>query len=105
MTNFERIKNMSQDELIKFLSENSFSDDSVWLKYFNEKYCNTCPAVETKYTNVGLTSFFGNEEATCLCAYCEVNKDCRYFKGQFKDGCPTDEEMLKIWLEAEVNES
>ena len=105
MTNFEKIKSMSQEELIKFLSENSSIDESVWLKYFNEKYCDNCDAIESTYRELGLTPLIRELDDKCVCAYCEVKKDCRFFPGKFNDGCPSDEDILKIWLEAEVNES
>ena len=105
MTNFEKIKNMSQEELIKFLAENSFPDENIWVKYFNEKYCNNCDAMEGTYKEFGFNPSIRLSEDHCVCAYCEVKKDCRFFPGKFNDGCPSDEDILKIWLEAEVNES
>ena len=102
MTNFEKIKNMSKEELIKFITENNL-DDNIWVKSFTKKYCDKCESVIQKIpANVSILGI--DREAEC--AYCEINKNCRFFEGKFIDGCPSDEEILSMWLEEEAeNES
>lgn len=86
MNNFEKIKNMSKDELIEFLN-NSIGrelDETPIYKWFDENYCKSiCPDIEV--INKGKN---------------EIWKEC-YFEGlcPYQDwGC----NLIKLWLDAEI---
>lgn len=89
MNNFEKIKNMSKDELVKFLDSNYY-DNTEWSNWFDKEYCNSkkCPTIEQKYIDAN-----GNNN-TCGCAYCEVYTKCKFF-----DFIPNSRDIIKLWLE------
>lgn len=77
-TNYERIRNMSIDELAEIISSvfNNVSDNVI-TKWFDKNYCDKCSL----------------DEDLVPCDY---------------DGCPyqnTDREMIRLWLESEVQEN
>ena len=99
MTNFEFIKNMSIEELAQFLDCYGRFDDTPWLRWFNETYCENCEAVIAKYED----SIFGpGHEAEF--AYCELSdesgiKRCRFFPNI--DDVPNSKETCLMWLTEE----
>lgn len=106
MTNLEKIKNMSIDELAEWLDKNGMFDNSPWLNAFNDKYCEKCESIECCYADakekLGITPFY---DETFECAYCELAdengvKRCRFF--QELDDIPDNKEMIKMWLEEEA---
>ena len=106
MTNLQKIKDMSIDELAEWLDKNGMFDNSPWLNSFNEKYCEKCESIECSYADaeekLGLTPFY-NE--TFECAYCELAdengiKRCRFFPEL--DDVPDNETVIKMWLEEEA---
>lgn len=103
MNNFERLTLMSLDDLAEWLDKNGSFDDSPWLNSFNEKYCEKCESIECQYTDakekLGITPFY---DETIECAYCEIYNKCRYFENA--EEVPDNLEMIKLWLEAEVEE-
>lgn len=42
LTNYERIKNFSVEELANWLDEYGILDGSPWMNWFNDNYCNRC---------------------------------------------------------------
>ena len=96
MTNFEFIKNMTAEELAKFLNRYSGFDAAPWNKWFDEKYCDKCDVVEHSYISV-----FDNCEHQVACSYCELNFKCRFFLEL--DHEPSVEEVCVMWLEEEMN--
>ena len=103
MNNFERLTSMSLEDLAEWLDKNGSFDDSPWLNSFNEKYCEKCEPIECQYTDakekLGITPFY---DETIECAYCEIYNKCRYFENA--EEAPDNLEMIKLWLEAEVEE-
>jgi hypothetical protein len=84
MNNFEKIKNMNKEEMVKFL-DNLIDvpfDKVEPMKWFHEKYCTVCPDIEVKY----------NDKT-------ELWKEC-YFEGKclYQDSI---KDMVKLWLEGE----
>lgn len=102
MNNFEKLKSMSIEDLAAWLDQNGIVDNSPWLEHFNNKYCANCEAVMCKYEDaektLGFKPMFDDEEIEC--AYCEIYKKCRHFLEMTE--VPDGAEMVKLWLEAEV---
>ena len=101
MTNFEKLKSMTIEDLATWLDQNGIIDNSPWLEYFNNKYCANCESVICKYEDaekvVGFKPFYDDE---IECAYCEIYQKCRYF--QDINDVPDGKEIVKLWLESEV---
>lgn len=91
MTNFEKIKSYSFEELTDFLATIG-NDDAPWYEMFSKKYCANCPVekVRSAYDN------YEHEHEAC---YCELNKKCRYFPDISYDEVMSDTFMTKLWLE------
>ena len=86
MNNFEYIKSMSIDEFAEWLNKNGNFEDSLWINWFDETYCQKCEDV------IGTCS--GREMEF---AYCELNDDkCRFFE-EF-DEVPWGKDLIKLWL-------
>lgn len=90
MTNYEKLKSLSREELIAWLSQNGSIDDSPWLHWFNSTCCANCECVK---------QMSPNEKFEYECSYCEVEHKCRYFPNKSSE--PTDEDILNMWLDAE----
>lgn len=91
MTEFDKIKNMNLEELAEWLDVVcSFSDDSPWMKWFSEKFCDNCPPVQTFVPYL-------NKEAEC--SYCELNGNCKFFPDLLDT--PENKQIIKMWLESE----
>lgn len=93
MSNFEKLKQMSVDELAKWLDKYLAFDDAPQTLWFAKNYCNKCDHVEGQWKGT-----FGTHK--CEFAYCELEHKCRYF--QDMDEVPDGVEVVKLWLEAEV---
>ena len=94
MTNFEFIKNMTAEELAKFLNRYSGFDTAPWNKWFDEKYCENCESVKCKYEGD-----MRNADHEFEAAYCELNCKCRFFLEL--DHEPSVEEVCVMWLKEE----
>lgn len=97
MTNFEKIKSMSIEELTEFLNEHGMFDNTPWMDWWDKNYCSNCESIKLSGKEeieniVGITPFL-NE--TYECAYCEVHDHCKFFP----NGCPSNKEIIKMWLE------
>lgn len=92
MTVFEKIKEMSIDELAEWLDDicDVSYDDLPWINQFNEKYCKMCEP-ETKYF-----SLFDKE---LECNWCETHDECKFFEGL--GDVPDGKYMVKLWLESD----
>lgn len=93
MNNFERLKSMSVEEISQWLDKNGMWDNSPWSKWWDKKYCSKCESVE-----VTVEDDFGERE--CEFAWCELENKCRYFED--REEVPDCGEIIKMWLEAEV---
>lgn len=95
MNNFEKLQSMSVEELAKWLDKHLAFDDAPHTLWFAKNYCDKCDLVEGQWEGT-----FGTHK--CEFAYCEKNHKCRYFEELPE--VPDDVEMVKLWLEAEVEE-
>ena len=97
MNNFEKIKQMSLEDFAEWLYEHRMVDDTPWMEWFNENYCDKCESIIVKAEDaeevLGIKPFY-NEEYEC--AYCEVYEDsCKFFP----NGYPSNKDIIKMWLE------
>lgn len=84
MNNFEKITEMTKDELAEFINEliRESIDKTEPFKWFDETYCKICPDIEVEYKDEK-----------------ELWKEC-YFEGK----CPHQDwgiDLIKLWLEDE----
>lgn len=84
MTVYESFHNKSIDELAEWMNKN-IVDDSPWVFWWDNKYCNKCDGV----------SFEGQEYGLC-----ELHNKCKFF--QDMDGIPDNKQIIKMWLEREI---
>lgn len=83
-TNFDRIKNMDKERLVKFFVKYfSYSDDAPWDAYVSYRYCQLCPGV------------LAHPNDTYESSYCEVHHECPH--GLYNVDV---EEYIRRWLEA-----
>ena len=70
MTNYEKIKAMSIDELSEFLDSNWVHEDDPCMEWWNKNYCSTCEPVIKRVEHFKTEIEF---------AWCELNCKCRYY--------------------------
>ena len=103
MTIFESITSKNIDELAKWIDKYVAFDDSPWMKWWDENYCQKCEKVampREEYARIvgwDCSDFRGG----IVCGYCEVNGKCRYFQNM--DDIPDNEDVIKMWLETEAD--
>ena len=90
MTNYEKIKSMSQDELARFLDDVAI-DEAPWNKAFDEHFCKDCPAVKANMEQPD-----GPPDIEMSFAWCEVFGYCKFFSQL--DDTPSHLDVLKWWL-------
>ncbi len=100
MTNFDCMKAMSVDVLAKWLDAYGQFDGSPWLDWFNKNYCSKCESITVKRNKAEEKLSFLSFAADVDCAWCELNKKCKYFKEL--EAVPDNEEIIKMWLNSEV---
>ena len=96
MNNFERIKEMNIDELTALFDKlDEGYDNAPWSEWFGETYCDNCDLIMAHYEGdeSGKEHEFG---------WCELNDGCKFFPEL--DDIPSPEQVIKFWLESEVNE-
>ena len=64
LTNFEKLKNLSMEEMAEFLSEQMALEGTVYDQWMMDTFCNNCPDVE---------DYDGSPVS-----FCEINHDCPY---------------------------
>lgn len=94
MNKFDKIKQMDVDEFARWLDRHTNSDDSDWLKWWDNKYCKNCEP-EFAY------STFWNDYGEC--SYCENYGNCRFFPELSES--PDLEQIIKMWLEREEDDN
>lgn len=98
MTNMEKLKAVSLEELAEWLDKNGVFDSSPWQNNFTKKYCEKCELIEISYEDskkkLGIEPLFA--EDTTKCAFCEIYNYCRHFPNT--EGVPDNKEMIKMWL-------
>lgn len=84
MTNADRIRAMSDDELAEFLSGIVYARNTPWSLPFHEKFCTSCP--------------------TTTCADEGYHHPLELYKCEFKDGkCPHGDDIV-WWLQKPAEE-
>ena len=82
---------MSTEGLAEWLDKYGAFDNSPWITWFDEKYCNNCEAIMCKYED-------GEREFPF--SYCELNGNCKFFPKL--DETPDNKRITKMWLESEA---
>lgn len=96
MNNFDKLKSFDIDQLAEWLDVNGMWDNSPWSLWWDRKYCQNCESVKAPGDN------YWGFKSNCGYAYCEVENKCRYFPDH--DDVPDCKEIVKMWLEAEVED-
>lgn len=98
MTNFDKLKSMSIEELTEFLNVNGMYDNTPWMNWWDKQYCDKCLSLhltsDEAEDKLGITPFL-NE--TYECPYCEVHNKCKYFPEL--EETPSMKEIIKLWLQ------
>lgn len=93
MNVYDALKSKNIDELSEWFDECVYFEDSPWARYFDDNYCKKCkPEIDR----------ISEWDRECECAWCELNGQCKYF--QDMDDIPSNKEIIKMWLESEVEE-
>jgi hypothetical protein len=90
MAIFDDIKYKNVDEFAEWLDKYGIYDNSPWMKWWDDNYCNKCKP-ETTYVQ--------EFNKVCSCAWCEINNKCKYFQ-EFNE-IPDSKHIIKMWLESE----
>ena len=103
MTNFEKFTTSDIDALARFLDKHGAFNGSPWMKWFDENYCKKCEPIKcdskTAQTVLRISPFYCSG---VTCAYCELEDKCKFFPDL--DYIPDNEDIIKMWLELEVEE-
>jgi hypothetical protein len=98
MTQFENFKAMTIDQLVEWLDAYGRFDESPWIEWFDETYCNKCPA-EQHYLHdcTGEQDCYVPTESS----WCTLNGKCKFFPDMDEE--PDCKDIIKLWLESELN--
>ena len=64
LTNFEKLKNLSMEEMAEFLSDQMALEGTIYDQWMTDTFCNNCPDVEDYDVN--------------RVSFGEINYDCPY---------------------------
>lgn len=79
LTNFEKLKNLSMEEMAEFLSDQMALEGTVYDQWMTDTFCNNCPEVE---------GYNGSSAS-----FCEMNEDCPYGLWNI-----SDKDLVMRWL-------
>ena len=79
LSNFEKLKNLSMEEMAEFLSEQMALEGTVYDQWMVDTFCNNCPDVE---------DYDGSPVS-----FCEMNQDCPYGVCNI-----SDKDLVMRWL-------
>lgn len=79
LSNFEKLKNLSMEEMAEFLSEQMAREGTVYDQWMVDTFCNNCPDVE---------DYDGSPVS-----FCEMNEDCPYGLCNI-----SDKDLVMHWL-------
>ena len=91
MNNYEKLRSLSIDSFAEWLDTNGMWDNSPWSKWFDSKYCQQCESVK---------AYVPDWDRECEFAWCELEHKCKFFQNM--GDVPDSKEIIKLWLEAEV---
>ena len=104
MNNFNYLKSLSFTELAEWLDKNGQFDGSTWLDWFDNKYCKNCEPIvcnEVEHQDaLGLKPPWLSD--TIECAYCELEKKCKFFKEL--NEVPDNKKIIELWFTEEVKD-
>lgn len=103
MTQFDTFKNMTVEEFAEWLDENGQFDGSPWMKWFDEKFCSRCEAIECTYADYRKSDDDSSYKSPIKCSYCELEGECRFFPDM--ESTPDTEDIIKMWLKLELEEN
>ena len=102
MNNYKRLTSLSVEDFAKWIDEYGKFDDSPWITWFSNKFCNTCPSViidkKDSLDKLGFELWYGT---STTCSYCEINNKCRYFPDM--EVTPSNFDIIKMWLMEKTN--
>lgn len=78
-TNFEKLKNLSMEEMAEFLASQMAIENTIYDKWMVETFCDDCPDIK---------DYDGSPAS-----FCEINHDCPY--GLY---CIDDKDLVMRWL-------
>ena len=79
LTNFEKLKNLSMEEMAEFLSDQMALEGTVYDQWMTDTFCNNCSDTE---------DYDGS-----LVSFCEMNEDCPYGLCNI-----SDKDLVMRWL-------
>ena len=79
LTNFEKLRNLSIEEMAEFLSDQMALEGTVYDQWMTDTFCNNCPKIE---------DYNGT-----LLSFCEMNQDCAYGLWNI-----SDKDLVMRWL-------
>ena len=79
LSNFEKLKNLSMEEMAEFLSDQMALEGTVYDQWMVDTFCNNCPNIE---------DYDGS-----LVSICEMNQDCPYGLCNI-----SDKDLVMRWL-------
>jgi len=94
MTNLERLRSINIDDLAEWLDEYGAFDGSLWIQWWDNKYCKNCESIMVKWPDSI------DPETLHECAYCEIEGNCRFFPEITE--VPDNKNIIKLWLESEI---
>ena len=94
MTNFDKIKNMTENELAAWLAKRAMYDGSPWDTSFAERFCHNCPSITRYCPEVDRMKEF---------SWCELHDgQCKFFP-EITDFL-RDEDIIEMWLKQEAEQ-
>jgi hypothetical protein len=103
MIQFDIFKNMTLEEFAEWLDENGQFDGSPWMKWFDDKFCNKCEAIECSYADYWKSDDNSPYKDTVECSYCELKGKCRFLSEIA--GTPSNKDIIVMWLKEQVKEN
>lgn len=91
MTKFEELQKLNLEQTVEWLSKCYNLIDAPWDRWFSETYCKKCEAIH---------AFVPEFKRDVSCAFCELNKKCKYFTEL--GHVPNNKDVIKLWLESEA---
>lgn len=96
MTRYEQLTSLTIEQLAQWIGTRGQFDDSPWMGWFDKNYCSKCESIYiTKDDSKEKLGFELLYNINTTCAYCEINKECRFFPGREQ---PTLVEIIEMWL-------
>lgn len=99
---YDKFTTSTPEALAKWIASFGNHDDSPWMNWFDKTYCQKCESEivtkEESEAKLGFQFLYLNKTE---CSYCEVYKECRFFPNRLT---PDIEEIIKMWLDQEVEE-